>query len=718
MPSTVLRCERLAAYHAAVIASGPALPSTLLLLAALASAPSTAQEPAATRRADLVVYGATSGGITTALAAALHGHSVLLVEPTPRIGGMTTCGLGATDIGNKAAIGGISREFYQRIRAHYADPASWTQERAEEFQGRGHRPGEDAAWTFEPSVALAVFEDLLATQAARITVVTDERLDRSGAGIEFEAGRIVAIRGLSGTRYVGRVFTDATYEGDLLALAGVSYRVGREANAEYGETLNGVQTRNAVYHQFSHPVDPYVVPGDPTSGLLKGVHANGPGSEGHADTHVQAYCFRLCTTDRANNRRPWPQPAGYDAADYELLLRNFDAGDRRVPWHPVWMPNRKTDTNNNFAISTDVIGLSRRWPEADWEERDALFAAHLAYTQGLLWTLANHERVPEKVRAEYQRLGLARDEFVETGNWPPQVYVREGRRMVGEVVISERHCRGLATVDDPVGLGAYGMDSHNVQRYVDADGHARNEGDVQVHGFSPYAIPYRSIRPARGECTNLLVPVAISATHIAFGSARMEPVFMVLGHSAGLAAHLAIERDLAVQDVPYPALRALLDAEQQVVVWQGEVKKLAGLDPKDLAGVVVDDHDAEAVGTWVRSSSVDGFVGMGYAHDNDDPNEVSALRFRITAPETGRYRVELAWQAHANRSARTPVAVRVGPRETLRLVDQRSAPTTDGLFGPVGEATLSKGAQVVVEVRNAGAEGFVVADAARIVPID
>ncbi|MCK5941384.1 MAG: FAD-dependent oxidoreductase, partial [Planctomycetes bacterium] len=318
-------------------------------------------------------------------------------------------------------------------------------------------------------------------------------------------------------------------------------------------------------HQFTVPVDPYVVPGDPGSGLLPHVHAGGPGEQGARDHRVQAYCLRLCATDDPDNRVAWPRPDGYDEREFELLLRYFEAGSTLAPWHPVRMPNRKTDSNNNGAFSTDLLGGSYGWPEAGYDQRAAIYREHLRYTQGLLWTLANHERVPEPVRAHFAAYGLAADEFVDHGHWPPMLYVREGRRLVGEAVVTEHHCMGREVAHDPVGMGAYAMDSHNTQRYADADGVARNEGDVQVRVPRPYGISYRALTPHREDADNLLVPVGLSASHIAFGSVRMEPVFMVLAESAALAAGIAIERDTAVQDVPYPVLRERLLAAGQVL---------------------------------------------------------------------------------------------------------------------------------------------------------
>jgi hypothetical protein len=399
----------------------------------------------------------------------------------------------------------------------------------------------------------------------KIAPIMSERLDRAD-GVRKNGARITSITTGAGRTFVGRVFLDATYEGDLMAAAGISYHVGREANDEYGETLNGVQPRlNVKNHRFTHLVDPYVKPGDPQSGLLWGIQAARLPPEGSGDRAVQAYCYRLCTTDVPENRRAWPKPADYDESRYELLLRNFEAGDHRVPWHPVWMPNRKTDTNNNHAFSTDYIGGNHDYPDADYATRERIVADHRSYQQGLLWTLANHPRVPAKVREEFQRLGLAKDEFVDSGNWPTQLYVREARRMTGPYVMTEHNCRGTRVVEDSIGMGAYGVDSHNCQRYVTPAGYVQNEGDVQVHGFKPYPISYRAITPPKGECDNLLVPVCVSSSHIAYGSIRMEPVFMILGQSAATAAALAIEKDVAVQDVEYEALRARLLADGQIV---------------------------------------------------------------------------------------------------------------------------------------------------------
>jgi predicted dehydrogenase len=514
---------------------------------------------------EVVVYGGTSAGIIAAIQAERMGKRVALIEPSDHLGGLTTGGLGATDIGNKQVIGGLARDFYRRIRTHYENDNAWVHESRDKYNARNARynPRDDTMWTFEPHVATQVYRQMLAE--AGIKPFRNERLDRND-GVKKDGSRIEWITMESGRPFHARVFIDATYEGDLMAAAGVEYHVGREANSVYGETLNGVQPKlNVKNHRFTHRVDPFMSPGDPVSGLIWGIQVKELPPDGTGDQCVQAYCYRLCTTDVAANRRPWPKPADYDESRYELLLRNFEAGDHRSPWNPVWMPNRKTDSNNNHAFSTDYIGGNYDYPNADYKTREVIIADHVSYQQGLMWTLANHERVPKKVRDEFQRLGLAADEFVDNDNWPTQLYVREARRMIGPYVMTEHNCRGSQIVEDSVGMGAYGMDSHNCQRYVTPDGRVENEGDVQVHGFKPYPISYRSIVPNEEQCSNLLVPVCLSASHIAYGSIRMEPVFMILGQSSATAAAIAIDQDIAVQAVPYSELEARLLSEGQVL---------------------------------------------------------------------------------------------------------------------------------------------------------
>jgi hypothetical protein len=526
---------------------------------------------------DLVVYGGTSGGIAAAVQAKRMGKSVILIEPSARIGGLTTGGLGQTDIGNKQAIGGFSREFYEGIKTYYDDPANWKFQTQQEYQDGGQtrtEKGETAMWTFEPSAALRIYDGFIAEHG--VEVVMNEYLDREN-GVRKDGTNITSITMLSGKEYKGKIFIDATYEGDLMAAAGVSYTVGREANDMYKETLNGVHTRitdttmtgyparNQLNHNFVDGVDPYVVKGDPSSGLLPFIDPDGPGEFGAGDNRVQAYCFRMCLTDHPDNRIPFEKPEGYNELDYELLLRNYEAGESGFPWINSQMPNRKTDTNNRTGFSTDFIGQNYDYPEASYEERERIRERHRQYQKGLMWTLANHPRIPENIRTEIARWGTCKDEFARADGWQEQLYVREARRMIGEHVMTQYNCEGLEVAEDAIGMGAYGMDSHNVQRYVTEEGWAKNEGNVEARVVAPYPISYRSITPKREECTNLLVPVCLSASHIAFGSIRMEPVFMVLGQSAATAASLAIDGGIPVQEVAYAQLRPILLADKQVL---------------------------------------------------------------------------------------------------------------------------------------------------------
>jgi hypothetical protein len=520
---------------------------------------------AATSRTDVVVYGATPAGVTAAIEVARMGKSVVLLEPGRHVGGLTTGGLGRTDIGNKAAIGGIAREFYQRVHRHYDDAAAWKYETREKYIGRAKGfVDADTMWGFEPHVAEEILRAMLAE--AGVKPVFGERLDLKH-GVHKDGTRIVSIAMESGNVYAGKVFIDASYEGDLMARAGVAYAIGREANSKYGETLNGVQTRHAVQHQFIYPVDPFIVPGDRKSGLLPGLHEGGPGAEGDGDQRVQAYNYRMCLTNVPENRIAIARPQGYDPRRYEILLRYIEAGWKDVLGNHAPMPNRKSDTNNHGAFSTDDIGMSYDYPEADYATREKIAAEHRDYQLGLMWTVANDPRVPAPLRKKLSQWGLAKDEFTDNDNWLNQLYIREARRMVSAYVMTEHECRGSRTAADSVGLAAYGMDSHNTQRYVDADGHVKNEGDVQVAVAGPYPVSYRAIVPKSTECTNLLVPVCLSASHIAYGSIRMEPVFMVLGQSAGAAAALAIDNGADVQSVDYSRLRERLLRDHQILSW-------------------------------------------------------------------------------------------------------------------------------------------------------
>ena len=520
---------------------------------------------------DVVVYGGTSAGIIAAVQAKRMGKSVVVVAPEKHLGGLSAGGLGFTDTGDKSVIGGLSREFYQRVWSHYDTTAAWKWQKRDEYGNKGQgTPAMDGEhrtmWIFEPHVAEKVFEDFV--REYQIPVRRNEWLNRA-AGVARQDGRITSLTTLSGRTYTGRMFIDATYEGDLLAAAGVPYHVGREAQATYGEKWSGVQI--GVLHHRHHfgvlkaPISPYVTPGDPTSGLLPRISAAPSGDFGQADTRIQAYCYRMCLTDHPGNRIPFEKPAGYDPRQYELLLRVFQAGWRETfqKFDPI--PNRKTDTNNHGPFSTDNIGMNYDYPDASYERRRAILEEHERYQKGWLYFIANDPRVPAEVRDEMRKWGLAKDEFTDNGGWPHQIYVRESRRMLGMFVMTENELLKTRPTPDPVGMGSYTIDSHNVQRYVTPDGAVQNEGDIGVSTNGPYSIAYGALVPRRGQAGNLIVPVCVSSSHIAFGSIRMEPVFMVLGQSAATAAAMAIDGGVALQDLPYARLRERLLKDGQVL---------------------------------------------------------------------------------------------------------------------------------------------------------
>ena len=541
---------------------------------------------------DLVIYGSSPAAISAAVQAGRMGVKAVVVSPETRIGGLTTGGLGQTDIGNKSAFGGIALEFYRAVAVYYADRSHWKWQQPEEYFPDGQCAGSKSGgsmWTFAPSAALAILEGW--ERRDGLDIRRGEFLDRGGQGVKKDGARIVAITTLSGRRYAGKVFVDATYEGDLMAAAGVSHTFGRESNSVYGETLNGnaPDACGSRHHNFHSGVSPYVVEGDRGSGLLPGVEPyNAAEKPGDGDGRVQAYCFRMCLTDVPENRIPFKKPENYDERMYELLFREYAAvaknpdervpgcldGKNFVPFIMSRMPDGKTDSNNRTAFSSDFIGQNYAWPIASYKGRARIFKAHLDYQRGLMWTLANHPRIPERVREYFSKWGTCCDEFADGpgDGWQSQLYVREGRRLVGEMVMTEGHCRGEKTVSRPVAMAAYTMDSHHVRRVETADGFVRNEGnfeDMRGAGLkgsmAPYGIDYGAIVPKRGECVNLLVPVCLSASHVAFGSIRMEPVFVALGQAAGTAAAIAVRGDAAVQDVSYEELKGRLVADGQVL---------------------------------------------------------------------------------------------------------------------------------------------------------
>ena len=637
---------------------------------------------------DVCVYGGTSAGVISAYTVQQLGKKAILIESGKRLGGLTSGGLGYTDIGNKYAITGISRDFYRRVGKHY---------------------GKFEQWIFEPSVAESIFQDYV--KRGGFEVLYDTRLKevkKQGTRITEVVLENSANPSAAGNIIVrAKMFIDCGYEGDLMAQAGVSYTVGREDNKQYNETINGVQLMKG--HQFPDGIDPYKIPGDPKSGLLWGISNGKLLPNGTGDKKVQAYNYRICLTSDRDNMIPITRPEGYDASRYELLLRLFDAfPDRRKLNHYfIWshMPNRKTDINNRGAFSTDMIGMNYEYPDGTYEERAKIIEDHTIYTKGLLYFFGHDPRVPQELRNEMQQWGYPKDEYVENGHWTPQLYVREARRMIGDYVMTQHNCQGREVVSDGVGMAAYTMDSHNTQRLV-VNGQVKNEGNVEVGGFGPYPIAYRSLIPKSSECSNLFVPVCLSATHIAFGSIRMEPVFMVLGQSSATAAVMAIEAGTGVQQVNVPQLQQRLKSDP--------------LADGSIFEILVDNTDAASVqrkGTWTSETR------RGYGPDflvhEPKGKDVASVRFYSDIPKAGTYAGYIYFPKVEGISSRTLVIVNDGKRNhgiTITESDIRVEGQTSGEWVPLGTYELPEGKKSYVQVSTKDADGKILADAVIWVP--
>ncbi len=674
---------------------GAALGAALLTMPGIAPAdglhyydPAAVKTQVQTVETDICIYGGTSAGVAAALQASRMGKKSIILEQNAHLGGMSSGGLGETDIGNKAAIGGVSRQFYKRV---------------------GAKNGMSENWKFEPHIAEQVFVEM--AEEAKAPVYYRQFLK----SVEKNGARLTAITMESGLTVRAKAFIDATYEGDLMAKAGVKYHVGREANAVYNETVNGVQVQNG--HQFDRPVSPYIVEGDPASGLLPGINGGDPGEKGSGDKRIQAYCFRLCLTKVPENRILYEKPTGYNAQEYVLLTRLLKAGwpESQVfgKFDPVF--GKKVDKNNHGAVSTDFIGRNYEWPEADYATRERMFQEHVAYQKGLMWFLANDPSISESVRTKWAEWGLAKDEFQDTGGWPFQLYVREARRMISDYVMTEANCRGKVVVEDPIGMAAYTMDSHNCQRFV-KDGRVYNEGNVQVGGFPPYPISFRSIVPRKAECENLAVPVCLSTSHIAYGSIRMEPVFMLLAQSAATALAMALDDNTAVQDVNYDKLRTRLLADGQVLEWKGQSEPNdQTLVPRTLTGIVVDESAAKKTGEWTVSTRTEYRIGTSYIHDNDANKGELSIAFTPEIPAAGEYEIFFVFTPNGNRASNVPVTVTIDGKEA-KSVTVNQKPPGDGLFS-LGKFTLPQGAATTMTISNKGTTGYVVVDGVQVVPV-
>ncbi len=637
---------------------------------------------------DVCVYGGTAAGVIAAYTAVKMGKSVVLIEPGKYLGGLTTGGLGYTDIGNKYAITGLSLDFYRRVGKHY---------------------GKFEQWIFEPHVAEEILLDYM--KRSRTTVLYKRRI----VAAKKENGYLKNItvenseqpKPFTNSVISAKVFIDCSYEGDLMAKAGVSYSVGREENNLYGETYNGVQLLDK--HQFPDGIDPYKIPGDSSSGLLWGISPVALQSQGSGDKKVQAYNFRLCLTNRNDNRIAITKPNNYDPTKYVLLLRYLEKkkpvnlDDRVLNFSK--MPNNKTDINNNGPFSTDMIGMNYNYPEADYGKRFKITQEHKNYIKGLLYFIGNDERVPQYLRNEMLQWGYPKDEYKSNDNWSPQMYVREARRMIGKYIMTQHNCEGRKVAEDGVGMAAYTMDSHNCQRIV-VNGMVKNEGDVQVGGFGPYPISYRSLMPKEKECKNLLVPVCMSATHIAYGSIRMEPVFMVLAQSAAVAAVLAIDNKQSVQDVDVKKIQSFLKTNPLV----------DGSEPE----ILIDNDDknnVKIIGNWVKEKS--GSFGPSRLISKENDTSQAFVQFLIDIKKADEYNLFTYFSKIPDSAPETTVEVFDGVRSHEMKLKTSSiiiAGQTSGEWVSLGKYPFKKGSSSYVKIYHNGKEGVVVADAVLLVP--
>lgn len=640
------------------------------------------------KEVDICIYGGTSAGVIAAYTAQQSGKSVLLIEPGRHLGGMSSGGLGFTDIGNKYVVQGLALDFYRRLGTHY---------------------GKLEQWIFEPSVAETIFKDYI--KRAGIEVWYENRL----SDVEKQRNSITTItledskhpNHTTNRKVRAKVFIDCSYEGDLMAKSGVSYIVGREANSQYGETYNGVELMDR--HQFPDGIDPYKIKGDSTSGLIYGINPAPVNSNGTGDKKVQAYNFRITLTNRPENRIPITKPDNYNPSRYELLLRLKELH----PWNKhtdvfIWsdMPNGKTDINNFGGFSTDVIGENWNYPDADYEERARIWKFHEDYTKGLLYFVGHDERIPESIRNQMLEWGYPKDEYTDNGHWTHQLYVREARRMIGELVMTQHHCQGRETVTDGIGWAAYTMDSHNCDRHI-VNGMVKNEGNVEIGGFSPYPISYRAITPKQNEVQNLLVPVCLSTSHIAYGSIRMEPVFMVLAQSAAIAAGQAIDKyDNCVQKV-----------DAKAILKEFRENPLAD---KSQPEILIDNHDTSHVqrtGEW--KTEIWKAYGPDFFSDDSKGKNLKTIQYTPVIPVDNLYEIYAYFPKVQNATTQTHIDIYDGNelhKKIIRSSDIVVEGQTSGEWVSIGQYKLTKGMDNYMRISNEEADGIVVADAVLFIP--
>ena len=669
--------------------------------------------PARAAEAEVIVYGATPGGFCAAIAAAREGAKVVLLEPTAHVGGVNTGGLSFSDSNQtvRSTLLGLFEEWHQRVAADYA--------------ARGVKLPYDVAvkdnsvWTYEPHVAARVTDAML--KEAGVSVLTKQTLE----GVEKAGTKIVGLR-TSGGMHTAKVFIDATYEGDLMARAGVVWHLGRESRDEYGESYAGRQ----------YPKAKMAINGFDANGLpLPFITSVRPGDDQAGEETVMVYSFRLCLTKNAANRVPFPEPKSYDPARFELVRRYFQKyPNAPVPWDLYPLPGEKFDANNGIGkmFSMGLVGEANGWCASDPAGRAKLWEKHKEYTLELYKFLTTDPAVPAKIRETMAELGLCRDEFPETGHWSPQLYVREGRRMDGRMILTQHDVLKDAQKEDPIAISSFPIDSHDCRRLALPDG-VINEGTIfpvrmpgRRHGYA-YHIPYRAITPAASECSNLLVPVALSATHVAYSSVRVEPTWMAIGQGAGVAAALAAKAGVTVQALDYLTLRTRLLA-QNVVLELPVLPPLTAksdrpsgpvsLDPKSLPGLILDDAQAELSGDWERSTNFKPHVGVGYLHDEQRADGKARAVFRFKGPADGEYELRMAYSAHETRATRLPVTIMGGDTEQRFTVDQTQPMPTGEAFRPIGSLRLRQGVEYTLTVTNQDTKGFVIVDAFQLLPVD
>jgi hypothetical protein len=677
---------------------------TLLLSIVLSAGTAFAQQSA-----DVIVYGSTPGGFCAAIAAAREGASVMLLEPTEHVGGLSTGGLSHCDSNQmrRETLMALFDEWHRRVVKDYTDrglPAPYDPARKD-----------TARWTFEPHVAMRVTRAMLA--AAGVTVKTGRYL----TAVKKDGARITALVTKDGT-FTAKVFVDGSYEGDLMAVAGVDWTIGREGRAEFGESLAGKQ----------YPKKRMDISGlDDAGKLLPLVTTSDAGPDEAGDTNVMTYSFRLCLTRDPAKLVPMPAPASYDPARFELARRAFGSGKVGFDLYPL--PGDKLDGNNSIGgqVSFGLIGAGNDWHSADEAGRAKIWEAHKQYTLEFVRFLRTDPAVPAKIRAEYAGLGLCKDEFAATGHFPPALYVRESRRMKGMFVLSQKDIIASPEKADAIAISSFPMDSHDCQRVALKGGGVINEGTifpVRVPGTAvgyAYHVPYRAVLPKADQCNNLLVPVALSCTHVAMSSLRIEGAWMVIGQGAGVAAALAVKRNVAVQDLPYPVLRERLLAQGQALALPGAPKattaKGVGFIPvKSLPGIVLDDADAKLEGDWTRSTNFKPSIGNGYVvsgNANERGDGRASATFRLKVPKTGEYKVLMAYSAHETRATNVPVTITSGGRETKLTVDQTRPLPAGQHFQPIGTATIGAEGETTIQIQTTGTTGFVILDAVQLVPV-